>query len=164
MSEQVYKWKSSPLSCLDVEEINALLKQLSSGAGPICIDHLIQLIKTGYLLLAWDKTVLRSDGEMKIIGMATLIPCFILAKPFGLIEDVVVDEAYQGRGIGKGLNLCLIEKARELGLKRVQLTSRPSRKPANKMYKRLGYKLVAHARYPHAKYPNDTNLYRLELA
>lgn len=166
----VYKWKSAPLTCQDIEEINELLKQLTPDAAPITINHIAQLVQAGYLLLAWDRATFRSDGQMKIVGMATLVPESVpplsrVGHKSGTVEDVVVYESqeYRRKGIGTALNLRLIEKARAIGLARLQLTSRPSRKAANKMYRKLGYKCIAHARYPRAQYPYDTNLYRLEL-
>ncbi|MCS5685302.1 MAG: GNAT family N-acetyltransferase, partial [Acidimicrobiales bacterium] len=62
--------------------------------------------------------------------------------PTGLrawIEDVVVDEAARGRGIGDALNRAAIERARAAGARTVDLTSRPSREAANRLYRRLGF-------------------------
>ena len=74
--------------------------------------------------------------------------------PTGLrawIEDVVVDEAARGRGVGETLNRAAIEWARGAGATTVDLTSRPSREAANRLYRRLGFQERA------------TNVYRLDL-
>ena len=67
------------------------------------------------------------------------------------IEDVVVDEAARGRGVGEALNRKALELAKESGARTVDLTSRPSREAANRLYKRLGFK------------PRETNVYRYSL-
>ena len=55
------------------------------------------------------------------------------------IEDVVVDGAYRRQGIGNALVRAAIERAREAGARRVDLTSRPTREAANRLYRRLGF-------------------------
>ncbi len=64
------------------------------------------------------------------------------------IEDVVVDGAARGKGVGDALNRHAIDLAADLGAKTVDLTSRPSREAANRLYKRLGFE------------QRDTNVYR----
>jgi len=67
------------------------------------------------------------------------------------IEDVVVDEAARGHGVGEALNLAALDEARRRGAKAVSLTSRPSREAANRLYQRMGF------------IPRDTNVYRYDL-
>jgi ribosomal protein S18 acetylase RimI-like enzyme len=74
--------------------------------------------------------------------------------PTGLrawIEDVVVDDAARGRGVGEALNRAALERARAAGATTVDLTSRPSREAANRLYRRLGFEA------------RDTNVYRYSL-
>ena len=67
------------------------------------------------------------------------------------IEDVVVDADARGRGVGEALNLHAIERARALDAKTVDLTSRPSREAANRLYQRIGFQ------------PRETNVYRFDI-
>ena len=67
------------------------------------------------------------------------------------IEDVVVDTNARGAGIGKQLNLTAIDLAKQAGAKTVDLTSRPSRKAANQLYKNIGF------------IKRDTNVYRFTI-
>jgi ribosomal protein S18 acetylase RimI-like enzyme len=93
--------------------------------------------------------VARVDG--RIAGSLTLA---MFRIPTGLrawIEDVVVDGEARGNGVGEALNLFAIEVARKRGAVTVDLTSRPSREAANRLYQRLGF--VA----------RDTNVYRFTL-
>ena len=77
---------------------------------------------------------------------------FLLASGLrAWIEDVVVDESARGRGIGAALNRRAIEIARQAGARTVDLTSRPDREAANRLYARLGFN------------QRNTNVYRLDL-
>jgi ribosomal protein S18 acetylase RimI-like enzyme len=67
------------------------------------------------------------------------------------IEDVVVDEAARGQGVGEALNREALRIAAENGARTVDLTSRPSREAANRLYQRIGFK------------QRDTNVYRIDL-
>lgn len=94
-------------------------------------------------------TLLTAEDEAgTIVGSMTLA---MFRIPTGLrawIEDVVVDEDARGQGVGRLLNERAIEIARDAGAKTIDLTSRPSREAANRLYQRLGF--VA----------RDTNVYR----
>ena len=75
------------------------------------------------------------DGE--IVGSLTLA---LFRIPTGLrawIEDVVVDGSARGRGVGEALNRAAIDRASDAGATTVDLTSRPSREAANRLYQRL---------------------------
>jgi ribosomal protein S18 acetylase RimI-like enzyme len=94
--------------------------------------------------------VARVDG--RIAGSLTLA---MFRIPTGLrawIEDVVVDGDARGNGVGEALNSFAIEEARKRGAVTVDLTSRPSREAANRLYQRLGF--VA----------RDTNVYRFTVS
>ena len=69
----------------------------------------------------------------------------------GVIEDVVVDSEVRGHGIGEKLSRFALDLAKARGATRVDLTSRPSRVAANRLYQRIGF--VA----------RDTNVYRYDL-
>lgn len=89
--------------------------------------------------------------DEQIVGMLVLtlyrIPTGVQAR----IDDVVVDDAARGKGIGDALTRAAIGRARQGGAKQVTLTSRPSREAANRLYVRLGFQLI------------ETNVYRLRL-
>ena len=93
----------------------------------------------------------RDGADGPIIGSLTLA---LFRIPTGLrawIEDVVVDEAARGRGIGSALNEAALDHARDVGARTVDLTSRPSREAANRLYRRLGF------------VPRETNVYRYAI-
>ena len=80
--------------------------------------------------------------------MLTLV---VFPLPSGLrarIEDVVVDQDARGHGVATALTLAALDLARQQGARSVDLTSRPSRVAANRLYQRLGFQL------------RDSNVYR----
>ena len=89
------------------------------------------------------------DGA--IVGSLTLVLFRIPTAVRAWIEDVVVDESVRGQGIGEMLNREALRIAKDAGAKTVDLTSRPSRDAANRLYQRIGFK------------QRDTNVYRYEL-
>ena len=91
------------------------------------------------------------DDDGTILGSMTLITFPIPTGWRGWIEDVVVDEAARGKGVGEMLNLRALDIARSRGVKTVDLTSRPSRGAANKLYQKIGF--VA----------RETNIYRYDV-
>ena len=128
-----------------VDAIQRLIPQLSRSNPSQSKEQLESIVAsdTSHLLLA------KLDGA--IVGTLTLV---IFNIPTGIrawIEDVVVDGDARGNGVGEALNLFAIEEARKRGAVTVDLTSRPSREAANRLYQRLGF--VA----------RDTNVYRFTL-
>jgi GNAT superfamily N-acetyltransferase len=80
--------------------------------------------------------------EGKIIGRALLFLIYndLHPKPYGLLEDVFVEEKYRGKGIGKELVQRVIEKAKELGCYKLIATSRFERENVHRLYENLGFK------------------------
>jgi ribosomal protein S18 acetylase RimI-like enzyme len=98
-----------------------------------------------------QRFILFAKHDDEIIGTLTLV---VFKIPTGIrawIEDVVVDESARGLGAGQALNEAAIALARDKGAKTVDLTSRPSREAANRLYQRLGFNLRV------------SNLYRYDL-
>jgi GNAT superfamily N-acetyltransferase len=80
--------------------------------------------------------------EGKIIGRALFFLIYndLHPKPYGLLEDVFVEEKYRGKGIGKKLVQRVIEKAKELGCYKLIATSRFERENVHRLYENLGFK------------------------
>jgi ribosomal protein S18 acetylase RimI-like enzyme len=113
--------------------LNRLLPQLSTTASPLDSAALAAIVDSSAstLFVAFD------DGV--IVGTLTLV---IVSIPTGLrawIEDVVVDEAARGAGVGAALSRAALEEARRRNVRSLELTSRPSREAANAMYVKLGF-------------------------
>jgi len=121
-----------------VETFARLLPQLKFSFPPLSQHEMEALLSSdsSILLLA------RYPGEeAPIVGILTLI---IYRVPTGIrarVEDVVVDEALRGNGVGEALMRHALNVAREAGADGVSLTSNPRREAANRLYQRLGFNL-----------------------
>lgn len=128
-----------------VDAFARLIPQLSSSNPPPSKKQLEDLVASEAATLF----VARVDG--RIVGSLTLATFRIPTGVRAWIEDVVVDEAARGHGVGEALNRAALDRARDVGAITVELTSRPSREAANRLYQRMGF--VA----------RDTNVYRYTL-
>jgi len=130
-----------------VEAFRRLIPQLSRSNPPPDRSGLERIVSSGacHLLVARDRET------REILGSLTLVVFPIPTAIRAWIEDVVVDESARGRGVGEALNRAALDLARAHGAKTVDLTSRPSREAANRLYRRLGFE------------PRETNVYRLAL-
>ena len=125
----------SELSDTNYIQINFLIKQLTTQKIEFTNEGLQKVIKSNNSIL------LGAFDELDLIGILTLIIYQIPTGKFGRIEDVVVDEIYRGKGIGKSLSLKAISIAKQLKIKRLFLTSNPYRMEANKLYQKIGFTL-----------------------
>lgn len=128
-----------------VSAFERLVPQLSSSSPPPTREHLEHIVGSDSCSL-----LIARDGE-QIVGSLTLVVFPIPTGARAWIEDVVVDASARGKGVGEALNLRAIEIARAEGAVTVDLTSRPSREAANRLYQRIGF------------VKRDTNVYRYDL-
>lgn len=98
-----------------------------------------------------DTFIFVAKENDEITGTLTLVFYHIPSGKRAWIEDVVVDESARGKGVAVSLMNHAISMARDNGILKIDLTSRPFRKAANKLYLKLGFEL------------RDTNYYRLTL-
>ena len=99
-----------------------------------------------------DKPVIAADGNEveagTILGMLSLATFAIPTGVRAWVEDVVVDAGTRGMGAGQQLVEAAVAHAQKIGARTVDLTSRPSREAANRLYRRCGFEL------------RETNVYR----
>ena len=124
-----------------------LVPQLSTSAEPPSREQLEEILASpgATVLLARD-----DSGE--IVGSLTLV---VFRTPTGTrawIEDVVVDESARGQGIGEALVAEAIRFASDSGARTLDLTSRPSRESANRLYEKVGFQA------------RETTVYRYDLS
>ena len=62
-------------------------------------------------------------------------------KPFGLLEDVFVNEKYRGRGLGSKLVLAAVAEAKKRKCYKLIATSRSSKPELKKFYKKFGLEI-----------------------
>jgi ribosomal protein S18 acetylase RimI-like enzyme len=125
-----------------VEAFERLIPQLSRSNPPPTADELREIIESPATVLF----IAVLDGL--IVGALTLAVFRIPTGVRAWIEDVVVDGDARGHGVGELLNRAALDRAAAMGAITVDLTSRPSREAANRLYQRLGF--VA----------RETNVYR----
>lgn len=125
----------------ELEEAMALLiPQLSRSSAPMSTQALERFIAQPNVHLF----VFRSDsadeqGKPPILGMLSLATFEIPTGIRAWIEDVVVDADARGQGAGQQLVEAAVNYARKIGARTVDLTSRPSREAANRLYQRAGF-------------------------
>jgi ribosomal protein S18 acetylase RimI-like enzyme len=81
----------------------------------------------------------RYPDDGPIVGALSLTVYRVPTGVRAIIEDVIVDEAARGRGIGEALVREGLQIAQRSGASGVTLTSNPGRAAANRLYLRLGF-------------------------
>ena len=117
-------------------DINTLLKQLAFSSSSLKLltpQSLQRTLKDRNIYL-----IVCKDGK-KIIGMGSLVIWHAVVGIRSRVEDVAVDEVYRGRKLGERITKKLIQTARTLGAKDIELSSRPSRTAANALWLKLGF-------------------------
>lgn len=123
-----------------------LIPQVSESAPLPSEDELKTIVSSPVTRL-----MLARDEAGSIVGTLTLVVFRIPTGVGAWIEDVVVDERARRQGAGEALMTAAIELAEQSGARHLNLTSRPDREAANRLYRRLGFER------------RETNVYRLML-
>lgn len=127
------------------EAVRGLVRQLSRSARDPSRDEVEEIIRSPA-----SRLLIARDANGTIVGMMTLALFRIPTGVRAWVEDVVVDAACRGQGIGAALIEAALELAQWEGARTVDLTSRPDREDANRLYRRLGF------------VQRETNVYRFE--
>lgn len=129
-----------------VDAFRRLMPQLTSRRTDSSLATLERVISSEetHLFVAID--------EEKIIGTLTLLFYQIPSGRKAWIEDVIVDQQVRGKGVGTALMWHALQIARSQGAEKVDLTSHPDRKAANKLYQKMGFRF------------RESNVYRYEFA
>ena len=126
-----------------VEAWVRLTPQLSSSSAPPTKAELEDIVASPSTVLLVGR---EDDGA--ILGSLTLVLFRIPTGVRAIIEDVVTDDAARRKGVGTALVTTALRVAEERGCRTVDLTSRPSREAANRLYQELGFQ------------KRETNVYR----
>ncbi len=128
-----------------VAAFDRLVPQLSRSSPAPTAEELAEIASSPATVV-----LLASDDNGAVLGSLTLV---LFRTPTGVrawIEDVVVDEGARRQGVAEALNRRALAIAGERGARTVDLTSRPSREAANRLYGRLGFE------------QRDTNVWRYD--
>ena len=129
-----------------MDAVRRLVPQLSTTTPPP------SRVELEVIVAGPGTTLLVARSGQHVVGMLTLA---LFRIPTGIrawIEDVVVDGDARGRGVGEALTREAVRIAGTRGARTVELTSRPSREAANRLYQRLGFER------------RETNVYRYSIA
>ena len=124
-----------------LEGLARLLPQLSAAPAPT-------VAQVEELVSSTSSTVVVAHTGGTLLGVLVLAVFPTLTGRRAWIEDVVVDEAARGQGVGAALVREALRLAADSDVRSVELTSRPSRAAANRLYQRLGFE------------PRETTVYR----
>lgn len=125
--------------------VNELIPQLSQSASVMNEMQLRRLVESQA-----TKLYFAQEGDV-VLGMLSLVVFSIPTGTKAWVEDVVVAQVARGKGVGMALMNHALAVAKNAGAKSVDLTSRPSREAANKLYQKLGFTA------------RETNVYRLTI-
>jgi ribosomal protein S18 acetylase RimI-like enzyme len=123
-----------------------LLPQLSSSSSAPTLHELRAIVDDPATTL-----LVARDPDGVVVGMLTLAVFRVPTGTRAWIEDVVVDGASRGNGAASALVEAALRQAAESGARTVDLTSRPEREAANRLYLHLGFE------------QRTTNVYRITL-
>ena len=128
-------------------QINSLLHTLDPDMPEVTLERLERIIREDSFFL-----FVSENENGKLNGMLTLTRCHTLGRSKYWIEDVVVDPASRGKGVGRSLVKAAIAHVRETeGNAVIYLTSNPSRLPARALYRSEGFEEY------------DTGVFRINL-
>lgn len=140
---QVIEIKESEARYIPV--INELLFQLTSSEAHFTESDLKRIVESPNSRLFFVYL------DNAIAGMLTLGSYFSPTGEKYWIEDVVVDNKFRGKSLGKKLVEHAIDYVRQQGKGTLMLTSNPARIAANMLYQSVGFQ------------SKETNVYRMNV-
>lgn len=126
--------------------VREVVAALSSRAPTPTDEALADLVRAPGIAVFAART-----GDARLVGVATLVLVDLLTGRKARVEDVVVDQAFRSRGVGRALILAAVAEARRAGARYVDLTSATGREAARSLYESVGF------------VRRDTAVYRLDL-
>jgi ribosomal protein S18 acetylase RimI-like enzyme len=128
-----------------VRALHRMIPQLAPGSELPSREQLEKVVACS------TNTLFAARVNEQTVGTLTLTMLITPTGISGWIADVVVDAEIRGKGIGETLVREAIAQAQSLGARYVDLSSRPAREAANRLYQRIGFE------------KRETNYYRYTL-
>ncbi|MDP3784899.1 MAG: GNAT family N-acetyltransferase [bacterium] len=114
------------------EEIKKLVDELDT-TDVVKESSLYKALLNGYVSRIYD-------GK-RLVGMGWIFQRQTMLRHQAVVEDMIVDSAYRGKGLGEKILLELIDWAKSKGVEVIELTTNPGRVAANELYKKHGFVL-----------------------
>lgn len=128
-----------------VEAFGKLIPQLVNDRPAPTKEQLESVVSSDNSLVF----IARQAG--RIIGTFSMVVYRIPTGIKASVEDVVADSSVRGKGVGEAMLRYAAKYAANMGVSKLDLTSKPSRIAANSLYRKIGFEL------------RETNVYRLEI-
>lgn len=116
----------------DLARVRELVSQLDSTAQ-VNEQSLYKAMLDGCVSTVYE------NGQL--VGMGWIFPRQTMLRHQAVVEDMIVDPAQRGKGLGEKILLDLIRWAKEKGVEVIELTTNPKRVAANALYQKVGFKL-----------------------
>lgn len=131
-----------PAESADLGAMCGLLKELFALEADFSFDPARQMRGLSLLLGRAGARLLAAEVEGRVVGMCSVQLLISTAEggPAALVEDLVMEKQWRGRGIGRALLTAAAEWAGEHGAYRLQLLADQGNRPALDFYQRLGWK------------------------
>lgn len=127
-------YEATELSDKLVEAFARLLSQLSDRLSVPDREGVARIVAAP---ATRQLTAATEQGE--IVGLLSVAIYDVPSGRKAWIEDVVVDTAARGCGVGEALVREALAIARSEGVQRVMLTSNAARRAAHRLYERMGF-------------------------
>ncbi len=144
------KFDFFPFTCgymkMKLEETGKMNYRIIEGTDRINVDEVVGLLKTTYWASKRSKEQIKKsmdnsscygiylDDEPKLVGFARVISDFATTY---YLADVIIDQAYRHRGLGKALVSHIVTQPEYAGLRGLLLT-----KDAHGLYQKYGFETV----------------------
>ncbi|SHN63117.1 GNAT family N-acetyltransferase [Desulfitobacterium chlororespirans] len=128
----------------DIADMVRLLKILFSLEADFSYDEIKQRRGLGMILEDGARCIMVAEQNGRVIGMVTA-QLLVSTAEGGLsawVEDLVVEEPYQGQGTGRALLLSLQAWASARGVKRLQLLADRSNTRALEFYEKMSWQFT----------------------
>jgi GNAT superfamily N-acetyltransferase len=126
----------------DLPAIGKLLEDLTNAMDDT------EGIETGIAIKTCERLLNDASSHILVAAMEgtpvglinfTIRQTILHTSPSALIDELVVAEEYQGKGMGKQLVLAALEKCRQLGCCEVEVSTEKTNLKAREFYKRCGF-------------------------
>ncbi len=114
------------------QQVKDLFSQLNDTIEQVNLDEVFKPENAITFAYCMDKD--------KMVGIALMCTYTVISGYKGWVEDVVVDKAFRGQGLGRKLMEKLVDEGKKDGLSEILLFSNDKRKAAISLYKSLGFK------------------------
>lgn len=135
----------------DLRDINMLIPQIAQKPHLLTMQELKRILAQGRDHCNFVVIRAKVGKKTHIVGTATVTLTYVPTGRVAMVEDVIVDDAFRGQGLGRKLIQKLIDIARAKKAKHISLYTNVARVAANAMYQKMGF------------FKKDANYYRINL-